>query len=103
MKTALPITWLTPIAVRSHFPSSRRSVSGGTGADTTDAGTVAFVMRVPSQAAAWAEAVADLLSVHRPVRRLDIRRHPLLVRPVSILRHAQLPFDLVEGLAFAHH
>src|SRR5687767_170008 len=27
-KIALPITWLTPIAVRSHFPSSRRSVGG---------------------------------------------------------------------------
>ena len=33
---ALPIVWLTPMAVRSHFPSSRRSVSVGSGTGSID-------------------------------------------------------------------
>jgi hypothetical protein len=46
MNTALPMTWLMPIAVRFHLPSSRRSVSAGADAETIDAGTVALIMPV---------------------------------------------------------
>jgi hypothetical protein len=53
MKTALPITWLTPIAVRSHLPSSRRSLTSET--EAVDGEIAALVMNTPIPASAIAE------------------------------------------------
>src|SRR5947207_2636147 len=57
----------------------------------------------PIETSALYRPLRGLHSFHGPICRFDIGRHPFLVRPVFILRHAQLLLDLIKRVSRARH